>query len=71
MLYIPERYTSSWKLKNGKRNSKPFGRFDGSFKEDYEFILGSGNLDECNGAEHKGKYRYFATQSFPFFPRCH
>ena len=50
---------------------EPFGKFDGAFKEDYEFVTGSGDLDECNGKFVDGQYKYFATDSFPFFPRCH
>ena len=45
--------------------------YDGSFNQDYEYKRGSGDLDECNGREYNGKYTYFATQTFPFFPRCH
>ena len=43
---------------------------DGTYNEDYEYIAGSGNLDECNGAKSNGKYIYFATNRYPFFPRC-
>ena len=71
ILYIPEKFKTSWQLKKGNRKTKPFGKYDGSFKEDYEFISGSGDLDECNGKIVDGSYRYFATNSFPFFPRCH
>ena len=71
ILYIPEKFKTSWQLKKGNRKTKPFGKYDGSFKEDYQFISGSGDLDECNGKIVDGTYRYFATNSFPFFPRCH
>ena len=71
ILYIPGKYKTSWTLKKGNRKIKPFGKYDGSFKEDYEFISGSGDLDECNGKILHGTYRYFATNNFPFFPRCH
>ena len=71
ILYIPGKFKTSWQLKKGNRKTKPFGKYDGSFKEDYEFISGSGDLDECNGKIVDGSYRYFATNSFPFFPRCH
>ena len=71
ILYIPGKFKTSWRLKKGNRKIEPFGKYDGSFKEDYEFINGSGDLDECNGKLSDGKYRYFATNSFPFFPRCH
>ena len=71
ILYIPGKFKTSWQLKKGNRKIKPFGKYDGSFKQDYEFIDGSGDLDECNGRVFDGNYRYFATDSFPFFPRCH
>ena len=71
ILYIPGKFKSSWQLKKGNRNIEPYGKFDGSFKEDYEFIKGSGDLDECNGKVFEGNYKYFETENFPFFPRCH
>ena len=71
ILYMPKIFVSSWRLKKAERMVEPFGKFDGSFKEDYEYVEGVGNLDECNGAMYKGKFRYFATDRFPFFPRCH
>ena len=71
ILYIPGKFKTSWRLKEGNRKIEPFGKYDGSFKEDYEFINGSGDLDECNGKMLHGTYRYFATNNFPFFPRCH
>ena len=71
ILYIPGKFKTSWRLKKGNRKIEPFGKYDGSFKEDYEFVAGSGDLDECNGKFVDGQYKYFATDSFPFFPRCH
>ena len=68
--YLSE-ISSSYKLKSGNRKTAPFGRHDGTYKQDYIFVKGSGNLDECNGMILKGKYVYFATDKFPFFPRCH
>ena len=70
ILYLPGNSKSSWQLKKGDRKIEPFGKYDGAFKEDYEFVLGSGDLDECNGKFVAGKYKYFATDAFPFFPRC-
>ncbi|MBS8227796.1 YHYH protein [Vannielia litorea] len=61
---------SSWRLKSGTRPSGPGGRYDGTYVEDWEFVPGSGNLDQCNGGKVNGRYVYFATQTFPFFPRC-
>ena len=71
ILYIPNEVKSSWSLKKGNRKVEPYGKYDGAFKEDYEFVEGSGDLDECNGKFLNGTYKYFATDSFPFFPRCH
>ena len=68
--FIGDKATSSWRLKTGQRSTKPFGEHDGTYNEDYEYIAGSGNLDECNGARSDGKYLYFATNKYPFFPRC-
>ncbi|MCE9541908.1 MAG: YHYH protein [Verrucomicrobia bacterium] len=48
---------------------------DGTYREDYEFVSGSGDLDEANGRvgvtpEYpEGTYYYVATDSFPFYPR--
>ena len=61
---------SSWMLKSGTRNTAPGGAYDGTYKKDWEYIAGSGNLDECNGGLVNGEYVYFATDSYPFFPRC-
>tara|TARA_B100001093_G_scaffold120227_1_gene112926 strand:+ start:146 stop:1165 length:1020 start_codon:yes stop_codon:yes gene_type:complete len=69
--YIGKKVQSSWGLKKGNRSTEPYGLFDGTYFQDYEFINGLGNLDECNGAIHENKYVYFATDIFPYFPRCH
>ena len=68
--YLGSNIRSSWKLKNGKRPTMPFGSYDGSFYQDYEFEEGSGDLDECNFGKIDNKKVYFATNEFPFFPRC-
>ena len=69
--YIGSSAKSSWSLKTGERSTPPYGKFDGSFIQDYEFHPALGNLDECNGGKLNGKYVYFATDNFPFFHRCH
>ncbi len=53
-----------------ERPSGPGGTHDGTYVQDYEVVAGSGTLDECNGAMVDGQYVYFATDDFPFFPRC-
>ena len=62
--------SSSWKLKTGSRTTAPWGKFDGSFEEDFEYVANSGSLDECNGRKLDGVYTYFATDKYPFFSRC-
>lgn len=68
--YTGEKMQSSWRLKNGTRATSPFGTYDGTYNEDYHYVAGSGNLDECNGAKTEGRYVYYATDTYPFFPRC-
>ena len=43
---------------------------DGTFLEDWEYVAGSGDLDECNGIIIDGTYAYFLTGGFPYVPRC-
>ncbi|MEM7240599.1 MAG: YHYH protein [Pseudomonadota bacterium] len=68
--YVGSNAESSWQLKSGTRPTAPGGAYDGSYNQDWEYVAGSGNLDECNGGLVNGKYVYFATDSYPFFPRC-
>lgn len=48
----------------------------GTFSQDYEYVEGSGDLDECNGRVGvtpefpDGIYHYYATDSYPYFQRC-
>tara|TARA_Y100000996_G_scaffold232497_1_gene182964 strand:- start:72 stop:1379 length:1308 start_codon:yes stop_codon:yes gene_type:complete len=48
----------------------------GAFTQDFEFVEGSGDLDECNGRVGvtpefpDGIYYYMVTDEFPFFSRC-
>ena len=68
--YSPATATSSWQLKSGTRPTAPHGPYDGTFEEDFAYQAESGTLDECNGAMLNGTYVYFATDTYPFFPRC-
>lgn len=69
---------SSYRLRSGNRDGAngPNGRYDGTFVQDYRFVKGAGDLDECNGAfvtssdYPNGTYAYFLTDSFPVIPRC-
>lgn len=68
---------SSYRLKNGNRPGQglPSGTYDGTFVQDYEFVKGSGDLDECNGRIcvtpefPQGTYAYFLTEDWPVIPR--
>ena len=72
------RMTSSYQLKSGERpgGDEPSGPYDGAFQQDFEFVAGSGTLDECNGVMIKtadyptGTYAYFLTDDYPVIPRC-
>ncbi len=48
----------------------------GAFTQDFEYVDGSGDLDQCNGRTGvtpefpDGIYYYMVTDAFPFFSRC-
>ena len=69
---------SSYQLKAGHRpavNGQPGGTYDGIFVEDFDYVAGSGDLDECGGRTGVtpefpgGTYHYVLTEDFPFVPR--
>lgn len=62
-------YKPSYQLKQGTRPDGPGGRYDGTYTADFEYIAGSGDLDQANGMMLNGEYVYFATEEFPFLPR--
>ena len=68
--------TGSYELKAGTRPSGPGGSYDGTFTNDWEYVAGSGELDECNGRygvtpEYpNGIYHYYITDDYPFIQRC-
>jgi hypothetical protein len=40
--------------------------------ERHQYVAGSGDLDQCNGAQQAdGSYAYYATDSFPYFMGCY
>jgi hypothetical protein len=71
-----KQLTSSYRLKKGKRPAGPGGTYDGTFIQDWEYVAGAGDLDECNGrtgvtpAYPQGTYYYVLTEKFPFIPRA-
>ena len=68
--YVGKRASSSYMLRTGTRPSAPGGRYDGTYNQDWAYAAGRGSLDECNGGRLNGKFVYFATDTYPFFPRC-
>jgi hypothetical protein len=48
----------------------------GTFAQDYQYVAGSGDLDECNGRTGvtpefpNGTYHYLATDTYPYLQRC-
>lgn len=73
-----ETMTSSYALKSTPDEGRPDVSIYalGAFTQDYEYVDGSGDLDECNGREGvtpefpEGIYHYYLTDSFPFGQRC-
>lgn len=75
----------SYKLKDGERPgdgiSEPCGPYTGKYTNDYEYSVGLGDLDECNGinssitlntanGSETFTYFYVVTSTFPQLPRC-
>lgn len=75
-IYYSPEVTSSYRVKKGTRLSGPGGKYDGTYVADYEYVEGSGDLDECNGrvgvtSESRTPiYHYYLTKEFPSIPRC-
>ncbi|WP_424962326.1 YHYH protein [Ekhidna sp.] len=74
---------SSYRIKSGARTGVgtagedyPDGNHDGSYIQDYEYVEGLGDLDECNGRTGvtpeypNGTYYYVITTNFPVTPNC-
>ena len=70
--------TSSYKLKATPDAGRPsVSTYPlGTFTQDYEYVAGSGDLDECNGRFAVtpdfpcGIYHYTITDTYPFIQRC-
>jgi len=71
---------SSYRLRSGARpgdgTDAPGGDYDGTYIQDFEYVQGLGDLDECNGRFGKtpeypeGTYYYVLTADFPVIPAC-
>ena len=70
-----KKMTSSYRLKDGTRPTGPKGKYDGTYWQDFEYVEGLGDLDQCNGRTGvtpeypNGIYHYFITDTFPFISR--
>lgn len=72
--------SSSYQLKSGSRPgdgaTAPDGDYDGTYIQDFEYVEGLGDLDECNGRTGvtpeypDGTYYYVITAEFPVTPNC-
>ncbi len=70
---VIKKVTSSYRLKSGTRPTGaagPGGSYDGQFRDDYEYVAGLGDLDECNGMTYNGSYGYYITDGFPYILSC-
>ncbi|HAA13409.1 MAG TPA: hypothetical protein DCE41_17655, partial [Cytophagales bacterium] len=62
--------------RGGDDSTAPSGTYDGTYIQDYEWVDGLGDLDECNGRygvtpEYpNGTYYYVITADFPVIPNC-
>lgn len=65
--------TSSYQLKSGSRPSEsgsPGGLYNGKYIDDYEYVSGNGDLDECNGMTVDGQYGYYLSSGYPYLIGC-
>lgn len=70
--------TPSWRLKTTPSSGRPSTTSVpmGVFTQDYEYVAGLGDLDECNGRTGvtpefpSGIYHYFITDGYPYIQRC-
>ena len=65
----------SYRTKSGTRQAvsgyaTPSGDYDGTYRDDYEYIENLGDLDECNGMQVNGVYGYFITDGYPYIMGC-
>jgi hypothetical protein len=74
-----KKVTPSYVLKSGSRAAitfdgttyDPGGTYDGTYKDDWEYTAGSGDLDECNGMTADGVYGYYVTDAYPWVMGCY
>jgi YHYH protein len=70
--------TGSYRLKTTVATTRPAVSLVplGAFAQDWEYVAGAGDLDECNGRVGvtpefpNGIYHYYSTDTYPYFQRC-
>ncbi|MEP6017222.1 MAG: YHYH protein [Paracoccaceae bacterium] len=65
--------TTSYRLKSGTRpdgDEGPGGVYDGTYVDDWEFVEGLGDLDQCNSMYKNGVYGYVVTATYPHVMGC-
>jgi hypothetical protein len=63
-------YRTSMGLSSLSEDESPGGTFDGTYRDDYEYVAGLGDLDECNGMTRNGVYGYYITTTYPWVLNC-
>jgi len=66
----PRQGVSGYTTPTAGTGSVDSANYDGQFRGDYEYVAGSGDLDECNGMTVDGQYGYYITDSFPYVLNC-
>ena len=64
---------SSFQIIDGNRpagTESPGGVYDGTYRDDYQYVENHGDLDECNGMTINGVYGYYITDGFPYVLSC-
>lgn len=64
------RARTSYQLRSGLRAGGPGGAHDGTFIDDWVYVPGSGDLDQCNGMVQDGVYGYVVTETYPHVMGC-
>ena len=67
----PRQTVSGYTTPTGGTGSIASSNYDGQFRGDWEYVAGSGDLDECNGMTVDGQYGYYITDSFPWVLACY
>lgn len=64
---------SSFQVISGSRpagTGAPGGNYDGTYRDDYQYVESYGDLDECNGMTINGVYGYYITDGYPYILSC-